>query len=439
MQTYITSPFILSLIFLIGFGYLTVFSSSLVKLGKYQSNEKLKITRSKLFFFRSLLYKFFKKNEWENLYFCIGISKNILILLYAFSAFFFGLNYLAKIKSSFDLGSFQTPLIIGTISLIIIAISILTDFVMRLASTLLPIKTTRFSLPIASIYLVILSPITFTLLKIIRVIYQFAYQGEAIDRSSVLKQRVKEILSDTEKHLDPYEQKLISSFITFRERVAREIMVPRVDICALPSNISIKEATPIFIEEGYSRIPIYKDTLDHIIGVILHKDVLKIYSETEKEKINLESPLEKLLKPVIYAPENKKISHLLQEFKVKQTHLAIIVNEYGGTEGIVTIEDVLEELVGEIEDESDVEEDQRYWKLPDGGYIINAKMSIVDIADELNIKIPPHPEYETIGGFVFHKAGTIPQKGWIIHLDEFQLKVLSSDERSIKKILVTPT
>ncbi|MFA6501683.1 MAG: transporter associated domain-containing protein, partial [Parachlamydiales bacterium] len=155
-----------------------------------------------------------------------------------------------------------------------------------------------------------------------------------------------------------------------------------------------------------------------------------------KELLN--KPIENFVKPIIYAPENKKISKLFLEFKNKKTHLAIIVNEYGGTEGIVTIEDILEEMVGEIKDEYDIEEEKQYWQLPTGSFVIDAKMNIIDLEDQLKIKIPHSPEYETIGGYIFHIAGTIPSKGWKIHLEDFDIEVLISNERCIEKIRITP-
>ena len=145
-----------------------------------------------------------------------------------------------------------------------------------------------------------------------------------------------------------------------------------------------------------------------------------------------------MIKPVVYTPETKKISVLLQEFRRRKNHLAIVVDEYWGTEGIVTIEDILEELVGEIEDEYDIQQTDLIASSAGGGWIIDAKMGIIDIEEEIGIQIPQGPEYDTIGGFVFHKAGSIPSKGWKIHLDEFDLDVVSSDERSINKIKITP-
>jgi len=216
-------------------------------------------------------------------------------------------------------------------------------------------------------------------------------------------------------------------------------MIPRINIVSIPADTTIREAAKLFLSEDYSRIPVYKDSLDHIIGVLMYKDILKTFAKSETaSKGLLDASCESIVKSVIYAPENKKISHLFQEFKNKQKHMAIIVNEYGGTEGIVTIEDILEELVGEIEDEYDVEEERLFWKLPNGSWIVDAKMSIIDAEKQLNIHIPHNPEYETIGGFVFYRAGSIPSKGWRIHHDDFELEILISNERCIEKVRITP-
>lgn len=431
MEIFKNNSLSLSIFFLIGLGFLTAFMTALLKLGKYKSKEKLTIKTYKLFFFRYILFGMFKNHEWADLYFTISTTKNILNLLYVSTAFFYSLAYLGQ-----NLLEKGVSLLLFTV--IIIALSVLVDFIMRLIGNAWATSGLRFFSFISSFYLTLFFPLTFVLLKLTKAFTGLTRIRDKEAAPFSIRQKMKEILNETQKHLDPYDQKLLSSFITFRERVAREIMIPRIDLCTVSSEMTIKEAGPLFQKEGYSRIPVYKETLDHIIGVIIYKDFLKAYSNGESEEINLFSKVEMILKPVIYAPENKKISHLLQEFRAKQIHLAIIVNEYGGTEGIVTIEDILEELVGEIEDEHDVEEDQKFWKLPEGSFVVNAKMSIVDIEDELNIKLPHHSEYETIGGFIFHKAGTIPQKGWSIHLEEMKLEVLSSDERSVKKIMITP-
>jgi len=255
-----------------------------------------------------------------------------------------------------------------------------------------------------------------------------------------IRDKVYELLQETElgAYLDPTEQKFILSVVSFKERIAREVMVPRINIFSVSEDTPVHEAAQNFLTEGYSRIPVYKDSVDNIIGVLLYKDVLKIYIEQSAGSNQLNNPIGKLVKPVLYTPETKKISHLLQEFRSKQIHLAIVVDEWGGTEGIVTIEDILEELVGEIADEYDIGQQTQFTVLPSGGWIVDAKMSIIDIQEELGVKIPDSPEYDTIGGYIFHRAGAIPSKGWRIHHDEFDLEVLSSSERAVEKIKITP-
>lgn len=258
-----------------------------------------------------------------------------------------------------------------------------------------------------------------------------------------LRDKILQILHDSDlaPYLDPNDQKLILSVISFKERIVREVMVPRIDVFSLASDTTIQEAAESFLSQGYSRIPIYRESVDNIIGVLLYKDVLNIYAKSTKDHASaklLTAPIEGMFKPILYTPETKKISHLLQEFRNKQIHLAIVVDEWGGTEGIVTIEDILEELVGEIADEYDIDEEVLFSVLPSGGWVVDGKMGIIDIEEELRIEIPHSPEYDTIGGYIVHRAGLIPTKGWRIHHDEFDLEVLSSDERSIDKIRISP-
>jgi CBS domain containing-hemolysin-like protein len=247
--------------------------------------------------------------------------------------------------------------------------------------------------------------------------------------------------SDVGRYLDKTEMKLIQTVISFKDRIVREVMVPRIDVFSLPVHTTIKEAARFFSIEGYSRIPVYKENVDKILGILLYKDVLSVYAdhiENNKPEADLHKTVEQLVKPALYTPETKKISGLLQEFRNKQIHLAIVVDEYGGTEGIVTIEDILDELVGEIEDEYDTQETKIYYPLSSGGWIVDAKIGILALEEELGIKIPHNPEYDTIGGFIFHRTGSIPKKGWKVHLDDVDLEILTSDERSIQKIKITP-
>jgi len=217
-------------------------------------------------------------------------------------------------------------------------------------------------------------------------------------------------------------------------------MVPRVNVFSLPAETTIKEAARVITAEGYSRVPIYSNTIDEISGVLMYKDILRKYREYAEKNNDpkiLEASIESIKKNVIYTPETKKISNLLQEFRKKQVHLAIVVDEYGGTEGIVTIEDILEEIVGDIADEYDEKQVLQVMQ-PDGSWIIDASLSIFEVEELLDIDIPQDGNYDTIGGYVFHCAGTIPSKGFIIHQDQFELEIIDSNERVVEKVRIKP-
>jgi len=410
-------------------------NTAIIRLGKFKSKELLRSSHPSVLFFRPLLIRLFPKQEWENLYFSISLSKHIYQLAYAMSTFFYALSSVPHLHQALiDAPSVHEwgPLLAVAGS--IIAISLCLDFFVRVLASLWSRSVLKVASPFASIYLTILFPVVGILLHLTRGLIRKMQieEEELLTDKSKLREMIRE--SELQQHLEPGDQKLISAFVNFKERVAKEIMVPRVDVFSLASDTTIREATRLFSKEGYSRIPIYRETLDQIIGVVLYKDLLKCYAAGQ----DLDASLETIAKPVIYAPENKKITHLLQEFRVKQIHMAIIVDEYGGTDGIVTIEDILEELVGEIEDEYDIGEEDPFRELPGGGWVVDAKMTILDIEEQLGVRIPPNPEYETIGGYVYHCAGTIPSKGWRLSHDEFDLEVLSSNERAIKKIKIQP-
>lgn len=257
-----------------------------------------------------------------------------------------------------------------------------------------------------------------------------------------LKSRLEEILQDDDfiSRIDPRDKKIVKSLAQFGDLVCREIMVPRVHIECLEENASLYDALRLFTEEGYSRLPIYRESIDHMTGVLLYKDVIKyLFENLGKDQEALSAiTIRDMVTPLIYAPENKKIRNLFHEMRTQRSHAAIVVNEYGCTEGLVTIEDILEEIVGsEIQDEHDSDEEMLYQQTGDQGWIVEAKMLIVDAERELGIAFPHHPEYETVGGYIFHVTGIIPVAGSVIHLDQYNIRVLSSDKRQIHKVKIT--
>ncbi len=429
------------LLFLFGANLLAGESTALHRLGRSYVEKLLKV-RPSLAFIRGYFCFFFGEKKWEGLFFTLSFTKQVLHLCYALSFFFFLLHrepFSDALESS---GRAWNLLWILLIAGIIIGTSLLANFVISLISLASPKKFLVFATPIVSLLLFILSPITAPLFKILGIFLPKAPSFRKLEPGADMREKILEVLHDSDlaPYFDQSDQKLFASVVSFKDRIAREVMVPRIDIFSLPVDTTMQEATESFLAQGYSRIPVYRDSVDNIVGVLLFKDVLKhfyyVSSEGDRER-KLKSSIESFLKPVLYTPETKKISQLFQEFRNKQIHLAIVVDEWGGTEGIITIEDILEELVGEIADEYDIDEEVMFSVLPGGGWIVDGKMNILDIEEELGIKIPQNPEYDTIGGFIVHRAGSIPSKGWRIHHDEFDLEVLSSDERSVDKIRIT--
>ncbi|MFA6118970.1 MAG: hemolysin family protein [Parachlamydiales bacterium] len=414
------------IIFLVGVSVLSAFNIAILKLGKFQTKETLNSS--------NLIFKnFFLREKWDRFYLLASITKNILFLSYAVASLIFVTLIFPNIKLH------HAPHIF-LIGFIIIFVFLTADFIMRLIVKTWAKAVLKSIMPITFVYIIVFLVLTYPFLILTSFFTKKFKKEEEANKAIITKDKVLEMIKDSELSLalSASDQMTIASFITFKEKAAREIMIPRIDIFALDAKTTIKNACIQLLEENYSRIPIYNETLDNIVGVLMYKDLLKILTKSEDDKELLNKPIENFVKPIIYAPENKKISKLFLEFKNKKTHLAIIVNEYGGTEGIVTIEDILEEMVGEIKDEYDIEEEKQYWQLPTGSFVIDAKMNIIDLEDQLKIKIPHSPEYETIGGYIFHIAGTIPSKGWKIHLEDFDIEVLISNERCIEKIRITP-
>jgi CBS domain containing-hemolysin-like protein len=431
----------LALFFLIGASTLTAISTALHHKGRLQAEEALKQDRSP-FFFRHFLHFFFGKQKWEGLLFSLSFTKHLLRIAYVLTAFFYliELEFFHKALAVSASGTIYNEMLILSIALVIIASSLIFDFVFSLFGQTKADTVLRYLSPPSSCFLLFCIPLTAPFFQVMKHFLPKGDKAQKTPPTFKIRDKVYELLQETElgAYLDPTEQKFILSIVSFKERIAREVMVPRINTFSIADDTAVHEAAEQFLAEGYSRIPVFKDTVDNIIGVLLYKDVLKMYIEHVQSPHLLNTSIGKLVKPVLYAPETKKISHLLQEFRSKQIHLAIIVDEWGGTEGIVTIEDILEELVGEIADEYDVGQQNLFSVLPGGGWLVDAKMSIIDIQEELGVNIPQSPEYDTIGGYIFNRAGAIPIKGWRIHHDEFDLEVISSSERSVDKIKITP-
>ena len=239
------------------------------------------------------------------------------------------------------------------------------------------------------------------------------------------------------KETSKEEKKILKGIVNFGNVETRQIMCPRVDVFALEANKDMNEIIDELISNGFSRVPVFEDNLDKIQGVLYVKDLLP---HLEKENFNWTS----LLRKPLYIPENKKLDDLLTEFKTKKIHMAIVVDEYGGTSGIITLEDVIEEIFGELSDEFD-EEDNLFSKLDENTYVFDSKINLQDFYRAINLKDTSSfdqvsSEIETLGGLLIEKIKKIPRVGQIIYHDNYKFIIEIVDNKRIKQVkLILPT
>jgi len=223
------------------------------------------------------------------------------------------------------------------------------------------------------------------------------------------------------------EGEMIQSLIEFGDIVAREIMIPRTDMVAISRDSTLREVIQLFIQYGHSRLPVYQKDIDDIIGVLHIKDLLA-YWESPADTV---LPEENMRRPY-FIPEGKKVTELLAELRARKIHMTIVLDEYGGTAGLVTLEDVIEEIVGEIHDEYD-EEDQKIIRISGDTILVDARLNLEDLADYLNIELP-EGNYDSVGGFIIDLTGKVPQENEQIKYQDLLMIIRSADDRRIGQI-----
>jgi gliding motility-associated protein GldE len=230
------------------------------------------------------------------------------------------------------------------------------------------------------------------------------------------------------------ERELIHSIVEFGETSVREIMVSRLDIQAIPVTATLQEALEIVRSSGHSRLPLYVDHLDNILGVVHAKDLLPYLSDTD-EAVRID--LTRIARRPVFVPPGKKLDDLLREFQSRKTHIAIVVDEYGGTAGLVTLEDVLEEIVGDIRDEHDEDEETYAERLDDWSYRCDARLNLDDLGELLGVELAAEEfDFETLGGLIFHLSGSVPSAGDVLEYEGIRLTVESVETNRIGEVLV---
>lgn len=229
--------------------------------------------------------------------------------------------------------------------------------------------------------------------------------------------------------LDEEERHMISSVVRFETLLVREIMVPRIDMVTLSVTTTVKDALDTFLTTGFSRIPVYRDTVDNIVGLLYAKDLLRVWHEGRQV-----ASLEPLLRPAYFVPEAKRVGELLAEMQAQRIHMVIVVDEYGGVAGLVTLEDIVEEIVGEIQDEYDQAEVQLYRQVGEGEYLLQGRMDLDDFAELLGVnldQVDAAEEADTVGGLIYALIGKVPEGGESVRLGEVALSVEQVQGRRI--------
>ncbi len=231
--------------------------------------------------------------------------------------------------------------------------------------------------------------------------------------------------------IEAEEQQMIGAVLELGEQRVHEVMVPRIDIQALPIAASVDEIVALIVNEGHSRIPMYEETIDNVLGILYAKDLLPYFARGKVP------PIRSILRTPLFVPESISVDDLLHNFQRRKVHIAIVLDEYGGTAGLVTIEDLIEEIVGEIQDEYDVEEPM-IEAISDNEARVDGRMSVDDLADHFSVELDgaDREQYDTVGGLVYHAIGGVPIPGDKVEVSDLTLTVESTEGRRVGKVLV---
>lgn len=283
--------------------------------------------------------------------------------------------------------------------------------------------------PPLRVFAILLTPITIVMRYIG---HQVAPSGAAPESIFLSEDGLRFLLNsgEDETMIEDEEKAMIASIFEFGETLVREVMVPRIDVVALEAETPMHQAVDVILKVGHSRIPVYKETVDNIQGMLYAKDLL-IYLRDGRTEV----PISKILRPAYFIPESKKVDELLAELQQRRVHVAIVVDEYGGTAGLVTIEDLLEEIVGEIQDEYDAEE-PAFEAVSADEYLFDARIDLDEVNKLLTLDLPAEGG-DTLGGFIYSQLGKVPAVSDVIEYDGIRVEVLSVAGRRIKQVRVS--
>jgi putative hemolysin len=294
-------------------------------------------------------------------------------------------------------------------------------------------RITLWGLPIADLVYRVLFPLSFLISAVERMLHlQLAHSKESGNRPSAGDEILTLVEQTRDHELDDEERHFIRSALEFGETITREVMTPRVKMMGLEDTLTVGEAINEIQDSPYSRFPLFHDDYDEVLGMIHVKDLIQATAAGK-----LDASLKQLMKPATFVPESMPISDLLRMMKQKKIHTAIAVDEYGGTAGVVTLEDILEELVGEIEDEHDQEE-KPFTIVRDGVFEVDATMPVDEANELLGLNLPEEEDYDTIAGYLLATLGRIPAVGESIRCGEDEIRVKQATQRQIQTLTIIP-
>lgn len=249
------------------------------------------------------------------------------------------------------------------------------------------------------------------------------------------RQELLEVLREAHQNklLDSEALAIVEGAIQVADLQVRDIMVPRSQMISIKANQTPKEFLPSIIDAAHSRYPVVSESLDDVIGILLAKDLLPLVLLNEQPNFDIKD----VLRPATFVPESKRLNVLLREFRANHNHMAVVIDEYGGVAGLVTIEDVLEQIVGDIEDEHDVEEDSYVKPLPSGDFLVKALTPIDSFNESFDTQFSDD-EFDTVGGLVMSAFGHLPKRNEVTEIGEFRFRVLNADSRRIHLLRLTP-
>ena len=416
MDTYLNVLILVILILLSGF-----FSAAEAALSAYRSNYLEKLDEEK----HPKTYAVFKRwlKEPNNMLTGIVIGNNIVNILASSIATIVIVNHFGKGGSAVALAT----------AIMTILILIFGEITPKLMARNNSAKIAESVSVIIYVLSILLTPAVYILIFISRLVGRILGINMTSPELMITEEDIISYVNvgNAEGIIEEDEKEMIHSIVTLGETNAKEVMTPRTSMLAFEGTKTINEVWDEILENGFSRIPVYNETIDDIIGILYVKDLME---HIKNGDLNL--PISEFVRSPYYVPETKSIIEILKEFRTLKVHIAMVLDEYGGVVGLVTIEDLIEEIVGEIRDEYDDEEDSFYTKLSDNEYEVDAMTDIETINKDLELELPISEDYESLGGLIVTNLGRICNVDDEVQIDNVYLKVLEVDKMRVSKVFI---